>query len=501
MYVRRQAVQQLHSTAAAASPPSKPQRDDLDPAKYTSGSLGYQNTATTSVIVPAFTFNPTGNGPSQYNKAMQDAPNLDQDLIKKIKAEALKKLSADLQQKINQATHKSSAVRIDGRESRIRHPGGITSAAELVLMQDRLAKEIQPQHWARHALVTGDGVRRKTDYGKWAPPTDCKPDTYGGPYAMADVYITYDGKDGKRDGKTAPPKPSEAFQKQHLEVAEAAPQDKAGHISFVELDAQMAYKMAVAWWATGDDRGIAAMARALELLRDKAPQGAIERFLQWVDGTVGPMAQMKCFVETKTKAEIQRGVAHVYNNWHSSIIEAMMAVGILSDREGLYNQGREIFKDTGLGGLLQAAELAWQQDDDLYSCCDYALVGAMELHARIIRARLAHTRDGDRVLALAMLPQGFIFGSEQWYKDHVPNWEPVPEGTKWKFETKVQQWVLLENLTSKYLKTYDGPEKVLNGISFLPCGWEVGYNHYAGRLGLKMPETAALLQANWPEHE
>lgn len=27
----------------------------------------------------------------------------------------------------------------------------------------------------------------------------------------------------------------------------------------------------------------------------------------------------------------------------------------------------------------------------------------------------------------------------------------------------------------------------------------MGYNHFVGRLGLKMPETAAILQAYWPE--
>jgi hypothetical protein len=34
---------------------------------------------------------------------------------------------------------------------------------------------------------------------------------------------------------------------------------------------------------------------------------------------------------------------------------------------------------------------------------------------------------------------------------------------------------------------------------FLPTGWEMGYNHYVGRLGMKMPETAALLARSWPE--
>jgi hypothetical protein len=36
-------------------------------------------------------------------------------------------------------------------------------------------------------------------------------------------------------------------------------------------------------------------------------------------------------------------------------------------------------------------------------------------------------------------------------------------------------------------------------VGFLPAAWEVGYNHFSGRLGLKMPETAAILKAYWPE--
>jgi hypothetical protein len=34
---------------------------------------------------------------------------------------------------------------------------------------------------------------------------------------------------------------------------------------------------------------------------------------------------------------------------------------------------------------------------------------------------------------------------------------------------------------------------------FLPTGWEMGYNHYVGRLGMRLPETAAMLARSWPE--
>lgn len=144
-------VQQMHSTAAAAAP-TKPNRPDLDPG-YTSGNLVYQNAPTASVIVPAFTLNPSGNGPSQYTPAVQNAPKLDQGAIKRIKAEALKKLSSDMQQKVNQVKQESS-VGTDGKAG-FSHPGGITSAAELVLMKNRLDSSLQPQLLTRHCLVSG----------------------------------------------------------------------------------------------------------------------------------------------------------------------------------------------------------------------------------------------------------------------------------------------------------------------------------------------------------
>jgi hypothetical protein len=56
----------------------------------------------------------------------------------------------------------------------------------------------------------------------------------------------------------------------------------------------------------------------------------------------------------------------------------------------------------GLGGLLQIAELAWQQNEDLYSASNFALVAAMELHARIINAWDAGKSED-------LLPPGFRF--------------------------------------------------------------------------------------------
>lgn len=70
----------------------------------------------------------------------------------------------------------------------------------------------------------------------------------------------------------------------------------------------------------------------------------------------------------------------------------------------------------GLGALLQTAEMAWQQDVDLYSTAGFALVSAMELHARIINAWDAGKQEG-------LLPEGFRF-----YDKSMP---PPPTGTQW----------------------------------------------------------------------
>lgn len=56
----------------------------------------------------------------------------------------------------------------------------------------------------------------------------------------------------------------------------------------------------------------------------------------------------------------------------------------------------------GLGGLLQAAEMAWQQNTDIYKAGGYALASAMELHARIINAWDANKTE-------SLLPAGYKF--------------------------------------------------------------------------------------------
>jgi hypothetical protein len=85
----------------------------------------------------------------------------------------------------------------------------------------------------------------------------------------------------------------------------------------------------------------------------------------------------------------------------------------------------------GLAGLLQAAEMAWQQDEDWYSSSDHALAAAVELHARIVRA--AADRDEQ------MLPQGFRFF------ESMPR---PPMGMFWKYDLERQIWAAHNSTTS-----------------------------------------------------
>jgi len=54
----------------------------------------------------------------------------------------------------------------------------------------------------------------------------------------------------------------------------------------------------------------------------------------------------------------------------------------------------------GMGGLIQVAEMAWQQNMDLYKASGFALASMMELHARIINAWDANKDE-------SLLPAGF----------------------------------------------------------------------------------------------
>eukprot|EP00878_Enallax_costatus_P043516 GHUV01051527.1.p1 GENE.GHUV01051527.1~~GHUV01051527.1.p1 ORF type:complete len:634 (+),score=132.79 GHUV01051527.1:302-2203(+) len=494
-------------------------------------------------------------------------------IIKDTKKAAFDKLYPELQQYINDL-----ATKADVNNGKFVHPGGTVSAAELALMKFLADKGTQPQKTAKESLISGsyeyfdpanpDKCVVKTGKGypeknpSWFVPLDCPESLseYGGPYPIKHVNMDWGGVSSleqKPLPQTIPAckanssgTPSQTLNK-IMAAAVKQKDDKKHlsliqHIAFVELDSNMAYKQAIAYHSTGkachaDNAlaiikewaetnghkdgcweghngplegawGIAAMARALELLRKRPNYTDIKgKFEGWVRSRITP--KMADHV-TCTCKKADAGVPNQLNNWHSSIVEAEMAMAILTDdktrfdnavglfhktvedyvwkwgRQKGYNEvnGRcmgectETYRDGchpqfGLGGLIQAAEMAWQQDQDLYCSNEYALATAMEFKARVIRAGLAKD--------MSMLPPGFEL------QDLTKQpWKSFDDKLgKWDYDTAEQKW--------KY--TLDTDKKYLRDISFLPCGWEIGYNHYAGRLGLPMTETAELLKLRWPE--
>lgn len=109
-----------------------------------------------------------------------------------------------------------------------------------------------------------------------------------------------------------------------------------------------------------------------------------------------------------------------------------------------------------LVAAVQAAEVAFQQGDDLYNIQGHALAAAMELHARII---LAYKRNEDP-------PAGF-----KWYNDGKALPTP-PAGTEWRLDLARQVWYLYDKTTFKLVPDGDLKDgfKYLIGVKFLPTG-------------------------------
>lgn len=125
-----------------------------------------------------------------------------------------------------------------------------------------------------------------------------------------------------------------------------APLGICGHISFVELDAQMVYKQALAYHATKDLQyaqnafaivnawsntnkafgmpsqngpleagwGVASLARSLEMLRSAAAFGTVRAaFVGWFNTYLKP--QMVAYIDVSTAGAVAAGNLNVYSNW------------------------------------------------------------------------------------------------------------------------------------------------------------------------------------------
>lgn len=103
-------------------------------------------------------------------------------------------------------------------------------------------------HGCTHAA--GAGSAPKFYPSGWSPPTDT-PLEYPGPFAMPIIDIKWSGLNSQKVqcAQNYPPE---------------APTNLCGHVSLVELDAQMVYKQALAYWATKDEQYAANVFRVIE---------------------------------------------------------------------------------------------------------------------------------------------------------------------------------------------------------------------------------------------
>lgn len=149
------------------------------------------------------------------------------------------------------------------------------------------------------------------------------------------------------------------------------------------------------------------------------------------------------------------------NNWILTIQEALLQIALFRDDRPEFNRLLNEFKDTisrcvpcnegmctetkrdlihsqfQIGSMIQIAEMAWHQGEDVYGVNNECIKKCMEYHANILNG-------------------------------------VVPSNVK---QSELQQ------------------------VWFMPSAWEVGYNHYVNRKKTSMPNTLRLLQtrSNRPE--
>lgn len=122
--------------------------------------------------------------------------------------------------------------------------------------------------------------------------------------------------------------------------------------------------------------GIAAMARSLEML--KGAEMPLELLFEWLDttrmftrwykGVVHP--EMQYYVEVITQRAVDKGIPTVHGNWHSSIAEAWMAVGVLTDNSTLYQQGVDLYLATVKSYFRWGRQKDWMQGRILGECSE-----------------------------------------------------------------------------------------------------------------------------------
>ncbi|KAI8464660.1 MAG: chondroitin AC/alginate lyase [Monoraphidium minutum] len=477
------------------------------------------------------TFSRDSDGTTQVKIVRQPVPELRSDLIRRIKTAALAAAPEQIPAAMRSLRERDAAAR-PIKEGSFQHPGGYVGAAELALLQSRLEGGEPLTMAAKTALLTGRGIPIEYKSSGWYVPVNA-PRDYWGPMAMEKVLTDWGGWHKWNSSPCPPNYPSDA------------PAKHCGHFAFVEMDASISYRSALAYVATGDEQyarnardavmgwaatnkvfgiedrngpleagwGLGAMARTMQLLRATWPgfhQSDLDKFVGWVDAVLMP--QMDYYVDGLNPGLLKGRAKETvtYGNWPATIADAYMALGVLADDRARYDKGYALYRAVvegyfkwgrgkwsrgriigettetlrdvyhtlfGLGSLIQAAETAWGQDSDAYKEQEYVLAASLELHARIINAH----EEGDE----AALPPGFKFF------ESMPK---APHGCSWSWDIKTQDWTAYRKGDGSKCADQKDKTKYLLGIKYLPTGFEIGYNHFVGRLGMSMPETAKLLR-------
>lgn len=255
-----------------------------------------------------------------------------------------------------------------GTATPFRHPAGLVGPVELALMLYRVQRRAPPTSAALDSMLTGAGVVPKFYRFNatllWSPPVDT-PATPPGPHAMARVAMkcvvrwppllllrlrAWLDRSPRALNTARPPACRWGGVESDLAACPAnypafAPRAICGHVAWVELDAQMLYKAALAFHATRDSRyaahvfdtltawaarnrgwglptqngpleagwGVCSAARALEVLRTHPGfSAAREAFLSWFNAQLRP--QMEAYVRS-CEASAAGGNANVWGNW------------------------------------------------------------------------------------------------------------------------------------------------------------------------------------------
>lgn len=94
----------------------------------------------------------------------------------------------------------------------------------------------------------------------------------------------------------------------------------------------------------------------------------VSMFTRWYKSVVHP--ELQHYVEVITKAAVDKGIPTVHGNWHSSIAEAWMAFGVLTDNTTLYLQGVELYNATVTSYFRWGRQKNWMQGRILGECSE-----------------------------------------------------------------------------------------------------------------------------------